>query len=167
MFYCLLWSGATSRPGICTLGPGPTPGIEMSTAYSQLRRRISLGILAGLLLLGQSVALSGQPTEAYRIHTPTEYYEWNEELKSCTGHDINIDEVEFYLVPTDSWYSFLNGHVNGEYLPTYLGKPPMIFLGYVNMYTEWLVKHEIIHHHLQVPGHPEPPYNDCEFRSSP
>ena len=140
----------------------------MSTAYSQLRRQISLGILAGLLLLSQTVSLSGQPVEAYRIKTPVEYYEWNEELKSCTGYyEANIEEVEFYLVPAESWYSFLNGYVNGEYHPADLGKPPKIYLGYVNMFSEWLVKHEIMHHHLQVPGHPEPPYNDCEYRSRP
>ena len=54
--------------------------------------------------------------------------------------------------------------VVGEYFPAELGNKARIYVGYKNMYQKWLVKHEITHHHLGIPGHPEPPFGDCEYR---
>jgi len=119
-----------------------------------------MGLLVSLLIL----LSSSQPVEAYRIYTPEVYYTWNSELEGCTGYDVDIDDIDFYVVPVEAWYSPLNGHVNGEYLPATSDQRAIIYLAYPRMYEKMLVKHEITHHHLNVPGHPSPPFEDCEYR---
>ena len=123
-----------------------------------------MGFFAAALILTQTVIGWYQPLEYFRIRTPDEYYTWNMELEGCTGYDVNLDDVEFYVVPWEAWYSNINGYVNGEYFPVETGQKARIYLAYPLMYQKWLVKHEIMHHHLNVPGHPEPPFGDCEYR---
>ena len=123
-----------------------------------------MGILASILIAAQIFFVSYEPQEAFLIKTPDIYYEWNDELEECTGYDVNIDDIDFYVVPGQYWYSLLNGYVEGEYIPTELGRRARILLAEPLIFSSWLVKHELAHHHLQMPGHPEPPFNDCEYR---
>lgn len=98
---------------------------------------------------------------------PTEYYAWWEEIRTCSGGTGSISDVRF-LRAVEPTYVYGTQFPCGETeLCNGLWEAPHdITLAPAHLDTPRLVKHEMLHDLLGVPGHPDV-FEECDVTWGP
>lgn len=112
-----------------------------------------------LLAAAGCVTVTGIPADVSRFDPPLIYDAWFSEVSKCSGLYRPLGGIDWYATP-EPWERnggvALGGYADGN-----------IYLAEIDVMTEWVVKHEMLHYLLHPnQEHPSPPFYLCENQSS-
>lgn len=131
------------------------------------RAALVLVLLAACHLTDPEVA-TGRPTvipvNAREMEPWRErFVPWAEEVGACLGLEVDgvavVDAIRWATVDEIAVYPPV-GAVAGWYIPAADGGP-LVYLVTGAQYTEFAVKHELMHHLIDDPGHRDPRWGRC------
>jgi len=106
-----------------------------------------LGLLAGCELPTEESFL---PTAAIEITPPQDYLSWWNQTRQCSGLDGTFSQLHWYVVPGVSTIANDHDEVAGFWLA---GRRAIVLAGWYQL-SPLVVRHEMLHALLRVPGHP-------------
>jgi hypothetical protein len=104
-----------------------------------------------ILILACISTVEPLPNGALPFTPPQSYQTWWQEVESCSGIAGNLGDVSWYYIPNVNVFTVgANPNVAGYWQPYHLS----VTLAGLRMDDPDLVRHEMLHALLKVPGHP-------------
>lgn len=120
--------------------------------------------LVTLLLTGCASSMVYEPTfnRAQEVQPVAKYTDWFHEVEECTGKVGGMWRIHWYVMPDTHFSCGPTIWAIGCYIKT-RGGDHEIFIASDRLDDSEVIKHELIHFLIQKPGHPEPPFEMCEY----
>lgn len=110
--------------------------------------------VAALTLIGACSSFT--PTNDHSFTPPAEYRVWFAKTQACSGLEGDFDRIQWYVVDGTE-FDCPGGKCVGRW-----NSDHSIFISQAWTANEMVVRHEMLHDLLGVPGHPDPPFgNPC------
>lgn len=110
-----------------------------------------VGMVVGALLGGCS---RFAPEDAERIEPPEIYRAWWSRTEQCSGRTGRMTRIQWFKVPGHG-FACPTGTCAGRWEDNH-----SIYIAEDWLEHEMVVRHEMLHELLNVPGHPDPPFGD-------
>jgi hypothetical protein len=92
------------------------------------------------------------PEDAVVLVPPAEFQTWWARTEQCSGREGRFARVRWFVVPGDS-FACPSGRCVGRWEDDHT-----IYIAAGWLHDEMVVRHEMLHDLLDLPGHPNPPF---------